>query len=137
MATPGSNNAPVSSAELFVVLGPEHAATIAAAGWTRRDVQTYLYERARLPAAVFQTEGGAKLFLERLVKVFGADRVRWGSDFCQTHDRSYAELVALAREAFGDLGEKDRLARLGGTAARLWPDLVGGRGRPPAAPLGG
>ena len=54
MATLGSNNAPVSSAEFFVVLGPEHAATIAAAGWTRRDVQTYLYERARLPAAVFQ-----------------------------------------------------------------------------------
>lgn len=50
MATLGSNNAPVSSAEFFVVLGPEHAATIAAAGWTRRDVQSYLYESARLPA---------------------------------------------------------------------------------------
>jgi hypothetical protein len=54
MATLGSNNAPVSSAEFFVVLGPEHAATIAAGGWTRRDMQTYLYERARLPASVFQ-----------------------------------------------------------------------------------
>ncbi|MGH0033883.1 MAG: hypothetical protein ACQGVK_02505 [Myxococcota bacterium] len=52
MATLGSNNAPVSSAEFFVVLGPEHAATIAAAGWTRRDVQSYLYERARLPAGL-------------------------------------------------------------------------------------
>jgi hypothetical protein len=54
MATLGSNNAPVSSAEFFVVLGPEHAATLSRAGWTRRDVQTYLYERARLPAVVFQ-----------------------------------------------------------------------------------
>jgi hypothetical protein len=54
MATLGSNNAPVSSAELFVVLGPEHAATIAAAGWSRRDVQSYLYEKARLPAAVLR-----------------------------------------------------------------------------------
>lgn len=54
MATLGSNNAPVSSAEFFVVLGPEHAATIAAAGWSRRDVQSYLYETARLPAAVFR-----------------------------------------------------------------------------------
>ena len=52
MATLGSNNAPVSSAEFFVVLGPEHAATIAAAGWTRRDVQSYLYETARLPAGM-------------------------------------------------------------------------------------
>jgi len=54
MATLGSNNAPVSSAEFFVVLGPEHAATIAGAGWTRRDVQSFLYERARLPAGVFR-----------------------------------------------------------------------------------
>ena len=50
MATLGSNNAPVSAAEFFVILGPEHAASIAAAGWTRADVQSYLYERARLPA---------------------------------------------------------------------------------------
>ena len=54
MATLGSNNAPVSSAEFFVVLGPEHAATIADAGWTRRDVQSYLYETARLPARMFR-----------------------------------------------------------------------------------
>jgi hypothetical protein len=54
MATLGSNNAPVSSAEFFVVLGPEHAATMARAGWSRRDVQSYLFERARLPASVFE-----------------------------------------------------------------------------------
>ena len=54
MATLGSNNAPVSSAEFFVILGPEHAATIAHAGWSRQDVQSYLYETARLPAGVFR-----------------------------------------------------------------------------------
>jgi len=54
MATLGSNNAPVSSAEFFVVLGPEHAATLAAAGWSRRDVQSYLFEKARLPAATLR-----------------------------------------------------------------------------------
>jgi hypothetical protein len=54
MATLGSNNAPVSSAEFFVVLGPEHAATIAGAGWSRRDVQSYLFERARLPAELLR-----------------------------------------------------------------------------------
>ena len=54
VATLGSNNAPVSSAEFFVVLGPEHAATIAAAGWDRRDVQGYLFERARLPARLLR-----------------------------------------------------------------------------------
>ncbi len=54
MSTLGSNNAPVSSAEFFAILGPEHAATIAAAGWTRRDVQSFLFERARLPARVLR-----------------------------------------------------------------------------------
>jgi hypothetical protein len=54
MATLGSNNGPVSFAEFFVVLGPEHAATLAQAGWGRGDVQSYLYERARLPAGRFR-----------------------------------------------------------------------------------
>ena len=50
LAQLGGNNAPISTAEIFVVLCPEHAATIAAAGWGRRDVQSYLFETARLPA---------------------------------------------------------------------------------------
>jgi hypothetical protein len=54
LATLGSNNAPVSAAEFFVVLGPEHAATIAGAGWTRRDIQSWLFERARLPVRVLR-----------------------------------------------------------------------------------
>ncbi|HEV2993229.1 MAG TPA: hypothetical protein VG869_03910 [Acidimicrobiia bacterium] len=49
MATLGSNNACISQGEFFVVLGPEHAATIAAHGWSRGDVQSFLYERARRP----------------------------------------------------------------------------------------
>ncbi|MGE4649746.1 MAG: hypothetical protein AAEJ53_02570 [Myxococcota bacterium] len=54
MATLGCNNAPISSAEFFVVLGPEHAATLAGSGWTRRDVQSYLFERARISAGEFR-----------------------------------------------------------------------------------
>lgn len=50
----GSNNACISEGECFVVLCPEHAATIAAEGWTRRDVQSFLFERARLPVGVFK-----------------------------------------------------------------------------------
>ena len=46
----GSNNLPVSSGELFVMLCPEHAAACAAAGWTRDHVASYLYERARMRA---------------------------------------------------------------------------------------
>jgi hypothetical protein len=54
MTTLGMNNAPISQAEYFIVLGPEHAASLAAAGLTRDDVSSYLYERARLPAKVFR-----------------------------------------------------------------------------------
>lgn len=50
MATLGVNNAPISQGEWFVVLCPEHAATIAAGGWSRADVGSFLFEAARLPA---------------------------------------------------------------------------------------
>jgi hypothetical protein len=45
----GSNNTWVPDGELFVVLGPEHAATIGADGWTRNDIAMFLYEEMRLP----------------------------------------------------------------------------------------
>lgn len=54
MATLGSNNACISQGEFFVVLCPEHAATIAGHGWARRDVQSFLYEQARLPRRVLR-----------------------------------------------------------------------------------
>lgn len=50
MASLGQNNAPISGGEYFVALCPEHAATTAAHGWTRRDIASYLFETARLPA---------------------------------------------------------------------------------------
>jgi len=42
MSTIAHNNA-VSSGSCAVVIGPEHAATIGAHGWTRRDVRSYLW----------------------------------------------------------------------------------------------
>lgn len=53
MATTGSNNAAMIGSEFFVVLCPEHAQLAAAAGWSRQDVQLFLYDRARLPLQVF------------------------------------------------------------------------------------
>ena len=55
-ATLGSNNAPISEGEFFVMLGPEHAFTIAAAGWSRDDVSAYLFEKARLPAGLLRRQ---------------------------------------------------------------------------------
>jgi hypothetical protein len=51
VATLGSNNACIAQGEIFVALCPEHAATIAASGWGRTDVQGFLFERARLRRA--------------------------------------------------------------------------------------
>jgi hypothetical protein len=49
LANGGCNNVHFSRGEVFVVLGPEHAASIAASGFTREDVQLWLYDHARLP----------------------------------------------------------------------------------------
>jgi len=51
MATTAQNNACISQGEYLVALCPEHAATCADAGWSRRDVASYLFQKARLPAA--------------------------------------------------------------------------------------
>jgi hypothetical protein len=49
MASMGQNNVCISQGEYFVGLGPEHAATAAAHGWTRGDVSSYLFDHARIP----------------------------------------------------------------------------------------
>lgn len=72
------------------------------------------------------SKGGADPypFVERLVAAFGADHVMWGSDFCQTHDRNYDQLVALAKNAFSSLSPEDQAWCFAGTAKSLWPSLV-------------
>lgn len=55
MATLGTNNACIGQGEYFVILCPEHAATIASHGWDRADVQSFLFETARLPRRVLRS----------------------------------------------------------------------------------
>jgi L-fuconolactonase len=62
-------------------------------------------------------------FVDGLVASFGASRLAWGSDYSQTHDRSYTELVELASYACSRLATPDRERFLGGTALELWPEL--------------
>ena len=54
MTSLGMNNAPISQAEFFVIVGPEHAQSLAQRLFTRRDVQSYLFDHARIPAHVFR-----------------------------------------------------------------------------------
>jgi hypothetical protein len=46
-----------SQSQLMVVLGPEHARTIADDGFTRADVQRFVYEHARLPLGRLKLAG--------------------------------------------------------------------------------
>ena len=70
--------------------------------------------------AAAAADGTARPFVGRLASAFGAERLMWGSDYCQTHDRPYRELVRDGIEAFADLGGAQQEACLGGTALRLW-----------------
>jgi hypothetical protein len=51
-ATVGSNNVYLGG-EPLVVLGPEHAATVAGGGWSKADFKRALWERAQVPLARF------------------------------------------------------------------------------------
>lgn len=48
LASPGTFNAYLRDLDLWLILSPEHALQIAAAGWSRADVQRYVHEHARL-----------------------------------------------------------------------------------------
>ena len=70
--------------------------------------------------AAVAVEGTARRFVGRLAGAFGAERLVWGSDFCQTHNRPYKELVRAGAEAFSDLSGAQQDACLGGNARRVW-----------------
>ncbi len=55
MAQAGSNNI-LARGSPVLAFGPEHAATVAAGGWSRGDVQRYLFEHARYPLARLSDE---------------------------------------------------------------------------------
>lgn len=55
-----------------------------------------------------------------LASVFGAHRMMWGSDYSQTHDRTYQELTAYARAAGAKLTDDQRIQVLGRNALSLW-----------------
>jgi hypothetical protein len=57
MAIAGTNNL-YQGSDLFVVFGPEHAATVAGSSFSRQDVQTWLFEHARVSV---DRIGGEKL----------------------------------------------------------------------------
>lgn len=72
-------------------------------------------------------EAGVERYAARQLEAFGPGRLMWGSDWpvC-TLAATYAEVLELAKQAVGDLGEVDQAAVLGGTATRVYGlQLVG------------
>jgi predicted TIM-barrel fold metal-dependent hydrolase len=82
-------------------------------------VSSHLLEQA-------EAVGDPRDLVDALATSFGIDRLMWGSDFPQTHDRPYAELVELGRFACSGLPDDEQRAFLGGNALRLWPGLAPG-----------
>jgi predicted TIM-barrel fold metal-dependent hydrolase len=76
-----------------------------------------LYRAARAGAPFAEYFGS-------LFECFGAQRVLWGSNYPNTYDRPYPELVAYAREALGFLAPSEQEAVFGRTALALWPELA-------------
>lgn len=62
-----------------------------------------------------------------LLERFGAQRLMWSSNYPATHDRSYADMLQLAREAFAYLPRADQEHLFGETALSLWSELRGER----------
>jgi predicted TIM-barrel fold metal-dependent hydrolase len=65
----------------------------------------------------------ARGFFERLLGVFGAQRVMWGSNFPNTHDRSLKEQLALALHELAFVPKADRQSLFTDTARSFWPKL--------------
>lgn len=79
-ATTGNNNVYLGG-EPLLLLGPEHARTMAGSGWSKRDLQRALWERARVRLGAFSPENLARF------AVIDPPRFR---------DRSPDDTVALA-----------------------------------------
>ena len=65
-------------------------------------------------------------YLPRLVRLFGADRLMWGSDF-GNGAQPYAERMAMTRKAVSGLSGSDARAFLGETAFRFYGRPLGVR----------
>ncbi len=71
-----------------------------------------------------EPHGDVRDFVCELAARFGADRLMWGSDYSQTHNHPYPELVARQRHAASRLGADDQEWYLGRTALTVWPELA-------------
>jgi len=70
-----------------------------------------------------EATGDPRDLVDQLTAAFSPDRLLWGSDYPQTHDRPYHALFELGRTACSHLPPSDQRGFLGENALRLWPQL--------------
>lgn len=82
MAAVGSTQAYSSSEDLFLVLCPEHAATIAREGFSKNDVKRFIYEYARIPHGMLKGRS-----------VYGMATGTWPKWFNTSDDKALIPIV--------------------------------------------
>ncbi len=117
MAQAGSNNI-LARGSPVLAFGPEHAATVAAEGWSREDVQAYLYEHARYPLAGLSDEFFAAV---------------------QDHTSQGVPVPTFARDALAPIADGSEAIHVivaGGPGKHsAWLPTFGGMTRPVTMPL--
>jgi predicted TIM-barrel fold metal-dependent hydrolase len=122
--------AQLASAQSDVVVALDHCAFPDLTGGPPYRCAPRLFELAQLPAINLKLTttvlrhaaraGGERALVARLVDVFGAGRVCWGSDHPQTFELDYQQMVQLALRATAELDPDSRAAVLNTTALALW-----------------
>lgn len=84
-------------------------------------------------AAVVAAHARTRTLIHALLDRFASDRIMWGSNFPNLQPPGpapYTVLVEEAKDALAECPPAVRASILGGTAGKLYPQLMGGRLRP-------
>ena len=103
----------------------DHCGFVSVGGDDQVLVDLAAYENlvVKLSTGVFDAAAlSPRAAVSRLVDLFGAERIVWGSDHPQVHDRAYPELVALIVDSVNGFAPTIQTAILRENSARLWFD---------------
>jgi len=88
-----------------------------------RFANVYLKFSTETLYAARRGKSNSREFFSRMLDLFGANRLMWGSNFPATHDRPLNEQLALAREELSFMPAEEQRKLFSETALSLWPEL--------------
>ena len=123
LAITGANDVYYYDAQPIVAFGPEHAATVAAGGFSKADTKRYLYENARLPLGKFSPDN-----IERRFRVKFPERFKnAGPDTLVPVAQRPEDIVVIV---VGGAGKHSALIPTFGATRSITRPLVGKDGKP-------